>query len=361
MRATTRFLSATIVPLLLLAAAAAPVRGQQQAQQPQLAQVEPIDPSRPFPAHTFPNLNPGAGVESVNLGDSIGKKPVVLFYWIAGHPRADEVFQELQQIAADAGGDKLALFGVVFPRTEGDKPVIGRRLTELGIKVPVLEDEGFRIGQQLRVQSVPNVTILDREGLLRLTNGASLAQVVGYKQTVGSAVEKVAAEGTVGNYGYLARYYPAKEMVGKRCPDFKAPLLENSVEQRWSSLHEDGKLNVLIFWSVDCPHCRKSLPEINAWLKANPDGINVVSAASVPNDTVATKTKEYCDVQAFVFPTLVDRDLAISQLFNVTTTPTIVIVGPDGVIDSVMTSSTQDFGRKMEEIKARLLKSESAS
>ena len=323
---------------------------------PQMASVPSVDADAPFPAHAFSNLNRQAGgPERIDLGEAIGKKPIVLFYWIAGHPRADAIFQELQTFLKSPDADGLALYGVAFQRSESEAAVINRRLGELKIDIPVLDDEGFRLGQQLKVQSVPNISIIDRAGLLRLTNGASLIQVVGYNETVESAIVKVARTGNLVAHGYLPRYYPAKELIGKECPDFKAPLLTNSVEQRWSSLLNKDKLNVLIFWSVDCPHCRKSLPEINTWLKSNPQGVNMISAATVTNDSIKTRTKQYCELNGFVFPTLVDKNSKISELFQVTSTPTIVLIGPNGVIDSVMTSGTQDFGRKVEESKKRLL------
>ena len=310
---------------------------------PEMATVPPVDVEKPFPAHAFSNLNrQSGGPERIDLGEAIGEKPIVFFYWIAGHPRADSMLQELQAWGETPEAEGLALYAVAFQRSEQEAAVIDRRLGELKVEIPVLDDEGFRLGQQLKIQSVPNVSIIDRAGLLRMTNGASLIQVVGYNETVKSAIVKVAKTGNLVAYGYLPAYFPAKELVGQACPDFKAPLLTNSVEQRWSSLLNKDKLNVLIFWSVDCPHCRKTLPEINTWLKSNPQGVNVISAANVTNESIKTRTKQYCDLNGFIFPTLVDKDQKISKLFQITSTPTIVIIGPNGVIDSVMTSGTQN-------------------
>jgi peroxiredoxin len=343
--------------LVVLAIALLPWAPWVQAQDAaQTAAVPTVDLDKPFPAHTFSILNRQAdGPERIDLAEAIGTRPVVLFYWIAGHPRADAIFQELQAFAKSPEANGLALYGVAFQRSESDTAVIKRRLGELKIDIPVLDDEGFRLGQQLNVQSVPNISIIDKAGLLRMTNGASLVQVLGYNETVKSAIVKVARTGNLVAHGYLPRYYPVKELIGKACPDFKAPLLTTSVEQRWSSLLDQDKLNVLIFWSVDCPHCRKTLPEINAWLKSNPQGVNVVSAATVSNDSIRSRTRQYCELNQFVFPTLVDKDSRISQLFQITSTPTIVLIGPNGVIDSVITSGTQDFGRKVEDSKRRLL------
>jgi peroxiredoxin len=323
---------------------------------PRGAQVEPVAFDRVFPAATLKVINPqGEDAAAVDLATVIGTKPVVFYYWIAGHPRADAMFQQLQAIVEEEGSDKVALFGLAFPQPGRDAATFRKRAGELGIHVPVLEDDEFRIGQQLRVQAVPNLTILDGQGKLRLTNGASLSQVIGYKIDVEGAVRKVAQSGTLTTFGFLARYFPVKELIGKPCPDFTAPLLSNNVEQQWSSMINGEKLNVLIFWSVDCPHCRESLPEINRWIKANPDGVNVISAAGVLDTATMTKTKEYCDQNAFVFPTLVDQDLQISTLYHVTSTPTILIIRPDGVVDSVMTSALGDFGKTIEASKRKLL------
>ena len=55
---------------------------------------------------------------------------------------------------------------------------------------------------------------------------------------------------------------------------------------------KEDHVNVLIFWSVNCQHCRRELPLINAWLKQNQDGLNVISAAGVPDAVTKTRTDE---------------------------------------------------------------------
>ena len=179
--------------------------------------------------------------------------------------------------------------------------------------------------------------------------------MIGYEQTVRSAIERAVRLGEVGSYGYLERYYPVNELVGKVCPDFKAPLLSNSVEQRLSGMIKKDHVNVLIFWSVNCQHCRRELPMINAWLRQNQDGLNVITAAGVADDVTKTRTKEFCDINKFVFPTLVDHDLKISNLYQVTSTPTILFISPDGVVDSVVLSTNDDFGAIATQKKKELL------
>jgi peroxiredoxin len=319
------------------------------------ADFEKIDAVRlgePFPGGTFDNVNPMVEQRKFDLSDSLGKKPVLLMYWIPGNPRADEMFQGIQELVTETG-DKVALYGLFIERPGRGVDAAVKSIVELGITVPVLNDLGFRLGQQLRVQSVPNLTIIDSGGVLRLTNGASLQQVLEYKMDLSAAIRRVGDKGTLATYGYLPRYYPAQELIGQRCPDFEAPLLSNSVEQRWSRLIDDTKVNVLIFWSVDCPHCQKTLPELSEWLKENSDGLNVFSAARVTNEATKVKTKEFCDLYGLSFPTLVDQDLEIAELYQVIATPTTIIIKPDGTIEAVLV--TDDIPRVLAEKKRKLL------
>ena len=47
----------------------------------------------------------------------------------------------------------------------------------------------------------------------------------------------------------------------------------------------------------------------------------------------------------------------VGNLYKVTTTPTIVIMGPDGVVDSSIISGYSDFGITIENKKRKLLRS----
>ncbi|MCP3981674.1 MAG: redoxin domain-containing protein [bacterium] len=317
--------------------------------------VEPLEFGGPFPSMKMTNLNPGSATELVDLDEHLGKRPVLFVYWIPGNPRAEEFLQQVIDVVDSVGSDKLATFGLVFPNGEGALQAAQDRSKALDLKIPVLNDVGFQLGQKLLVRSVPFVAIVDGEGKLQLANGSSLVQEIEYKLNLDGAIRRVATTGKIGNHGYLPRWYPVQELVGQRCPDFTAPQVDTMVERRWHSVLDQDKLNVLIFWSVDCPHCRESLPEINAWLKANPDGINVYSSAHVDNASAKSRTKEFCEVNEFVFPTLVDQQHRIMGLYQITSTPTILFIKPDGVIDSVMLSGIADFGSMVERKKRELL------
>jgi hypothetical protein len=84
--------------------------------------------------------------------------------------------------------------------------------------------------------------------------------------------------------------------------------------------------------------------------------MNVITAARVTDDATQKRTAEYCRLSGFVFPTLVDKDLEIAGRYNVISTPTVVIIRPDGVIDSALTSGEIDIGLALQARKQQLLK-----
>lgn len=318
--------------------------------------VAPAEFGEPFPPATLENLNEGVGgTAEIALGRIIGKKPILLYFWIPGNKRSEEVFQQVQEVADEFGPSKLVLYGVTR-RPDLTREQIVERIRELKIHVPVLHDTEFVIGQRLGVRTVPSISILDGEGKLRLANGGSLRQTLEYKMDMEAAIRRVANTGRLGTYGSMPKWYPVTELVGQECPDFEAPLLSDGQVRRWSGLIESDSVNVIAFWSVDCPHCRETLPELNQWLKKNADGINFVTAAKIENEAVRIKTLEFCKSNELAFPTFVDEGRKIAEPFQVISTPTFVIVRPDGVVDSVILSGLGDLGKTLEAKKKELLK-----
>jgi len=330
---------------------------------PTLAPVKPAEFGAPFPASKFTNLNASSGQPaSVDLATVLGKKPVVFVYWMAGNARSEKILIEAQKLVESLGPakDKVALIAVASPQYGStDTAPIKQRAQAIGLQVPSLYDEGFRILQELDVHTVPDIAIVDGQGALRLTNGGSLKQVLEYKMDVGAAIRRVATTGQLGTYGPLPTYYPVTEMIGQKYVDFTAPSITDGVSRSFSSLFASDKINVIVFWSVDCPHCKAAMPKLNDWFKTHPDGVNIVTAARVTDDATKTRTEEYCRLSGFTFQTLADKDLQIGSLYQVISTPTLVVIRPDGTIDSVLLSGETDLGQALELRKREILSKKS--
>jgi hypothetical protein len=153
---------------------------------------------------------------TVDLAAYLGKKPIVFFYWMAGNQRSEKILQDTQAVVDKAGADKVAFLSVAsaaFGST--DVGPVKERIVALKLKTPVLNDEGFRVLQELNVHAVPNIAIVDADGKLRMSNGGSLTQSLEYKLDVEGAIRRLASTGRIGTYGALSTYYPVTELVGK--------------------------------------------------------------------------------------------------------------------------------------------------
>ena len=106
------------------------------AQQRQLDKAEVAEFGKPFPASSYLNLNTAAGPNLMDLSAVLGKKPVILYYWIAGNKRAETTFQELQSLVDELGRDKIALYGVAFQQPGREKDLILARIKKAGLNVP---------------------------------------------------------------------------------------------------------------------------------------------------------------------------------------------------------------------------------
>lgn len=311
-----------------------------------LVEVSAVAPGDKLPAWTFDNLNGAAGPAKVDLAAVLGKQPIVFVYWLAGHARSEEILQEVAAAVAAKGKGKVAVYGVANPPAGStDLNPIRESVAAMKLGVPVLRDEGFRLLQELRVASVPFIAIVDKSGVLRLTNGGSLKQVLEYKMTLGDAIARVAEQGQLGTYGELPRYEPITEFVGKKPPQFDLPAIDDGVPRSSASLIASNKVTVFVFWSVDCPHCVKFMPRLNDWYKAHRDAFNLVGVCRIMNDTMKTKTQEFCRLNDLEFTNLADKNFEVAQRYMVTGTPTILLVRPDGVVDSVMPSGEADIER----------------
>lgn len=129
---------------------------------------------------------------------------------------------------------------------------------------------------------------------------------------------------------------PAPPGPGDAAPPLRVSAFRGDLP---ASLAGNGK-HLLFFWATWCVPCKAALPELMAYSKAT--GVPVI-AITDEKETVLTSFFEQFEG---AFPPIVamDRSRATFLSYGVSGTPTFVLVGDDGIVDSASTGYNRKKG-----------------
>jgi len=91
-----------------------------------------------------------------------------------------------------------------------------------------------------------------------------------------------------------------------------------------------GRVVVVDFWASWCPPCRASVPALEAFATDHPE-ISVVGVNAEPDRSAGFVGRAHEELGA-TYPTVHDADGTLSRSYSVTALPTLLVVGPDGVV-----------------------------
>ena len=351
-------------PQALLMAIALPLpAGPASAAEP-AAPIAPILPGAvaSFPAQVKvvgPTATGGTAPELVpfDLAAAMKGKPTVILYWAAEHEFATEVTKDLG--AWIKGQPGLSLVSVVPPQARSTPAEVREKATRLGLTGPIVwDDEALTLANMLRVRTVPHIAFVDATGRLQLSGAMSLRHEVQPATTpptpattLAAYLERAARGGPAPTVAQLGLYRPVTEMIGRPFVDFTLNRVSENTSLRFSDQIAEGKLTLLVFWSVDCSHCKVELPILNDFYQRHQDKLNIVGVIR-PGDTgLYQRTTDFVRLSNIRFPTVVDQGGKVWKDYKVQSTPTTLVVQPKGTIDTVLLGSDvnldQELGPRM--------------
>jgi peroxiredoxin len=116
--------------------------------------------------------------------------------------------------------------------------------------------------------------------------------------------------------------------VGSPAPDFTLSDLEGEPHSL-DSLLSHGRPLLLVFFDAGCGPCQVLMPEIAMWQRAHVHRLTVAVVAAGEEESIRAKTQEHA-----LRLVLVQHQREISDPYHASGTPTAVVIGVDGRIQS---------------------------
>jgi peroxiredoxin len=295
-----------------------------------------------FPAMDVAVLEPGNDFATMlNLGPLLGKKTVVFAYFVMGHSVSEQIVEEVSNFTKTEFGDEVAFFPVTRLGSRFGIPELARRSELLGFTRPVIIDDNRLIQDTVGAGTVPHITLIDSEGYVSFRGASSLKQMILSGVDVANSIRISAGGEQPPSVFKLAQHHPIKDLIGQRYKDFVLREYETGTPVKLSDKIEAGRLTAILYWSPRDRYSRSSMPGfVAAHRTFSGDLLNIIS---VLRDGTKEEVSAFAKERQILFPILSDPEKIFSSLYRAVSTPTLVIIKPDGIIDSVYTSGKVNF------------------
>jgi len=122
---------------------------------------------------------------------------------------------------------------------------------------------------------------------------------------------------------------PRVSDVFKEGEKFRFDKMKDLNGLKYDFKKDTGKVVVFNFWFINCPPCKKEIPELNELVEKYKENKNVTFIAIALDDAYALKT--FLKLSPFNYSVIPDGRF-YSEKYGVKSYPTHVIVGKDGLI-----------------------------
>lgn len=115
--------------------------------------------------------------------------------------------------------------------------------------------------------------------------------------------------------------------VGEEATDFTVTRLDGT-EFKLSDYRGEKMVN-LVFWATWCPVCQAEIPDLKAFHEAHGDEVELLALAI---NASKRPIPGYVEKHDLTYPVAFDASRNITKNYNVTGTPTQILIDKDGVI-----------------------------
>jgi thiol-disulfide isomerase/thioredoxin len=109
---------------------------------------------------------------------------------------------------------------------------------------------------------------------------------------------------------------------------------------------------LLVFWSIRCPHCRTTIPPLDAYAQKHNQRLQVLSFVQSDSQLVKDMLKTFVKDKQIKLAILDDPKGQVSNDYYILKVPTLLLVDTQGIVRGVSTGGGEKVGEDVE----RLLK-----
>ena len=184
----------------------------------------------------------------------------------------------------------------------------------MGLRSPVVLDQGFTVGPAFGANGTPMAVLVDAEGKIAsdLVGGAPAVLALAGAQPGG------------GNGLAPAPTAPVVPKIGDPAPPVKLPDLSGKTVEL---ARFRGNKTLVLFWNPGCGLCSRMLEDLKAWEANPPQGAPKLLV-------VSTGTVEANQAMGLRSPVVLDQGFQTGTAFDASGTPSAVLVDEQGKVAS---------------------------
>ncbi len=247
----------------------------------------------------------------VTLSDFRGRAVVILDFGRFTCKPCRSTAQELQKLHEAYKDAGLRVFQVNLDGPEAEE-VVPKAREELGVTFPVLPDADGRVADLYKVEVIPFLVVIDRDGIVRhLQTGI--------------------ADDTPAKLVEVYEQYKPLVAEGMEAPDF---MLEDSTGQAHRLTdYRDKAVVVLDFGRFSCIPCRNTAQALQA-LSEDGERASTLRIFQVNLDgpEAATVVPKALTELGVTFPVLLDSEYRVADAYGVEVIPFVVVIDPGGTV-----------------------------
>jgi peroxiredoxin len=279
----------------------------------------------------------------------VGKKTVVLLFWMLRDERSLEALEAMHEIAA--GNDGIEFMAVFSGKGRGELGEAAELMENVTPGRSLHTDPDRRATAAFGVQEMPALVLIDEKGILRASGIADVHRKLPYfwDNSFGDLL-KMAVSGEEIPYPEDQLYGNQRtpmDLEGRSAPDF---TLTDGRGNRYSLEDYRGRNVVLVFWTFYCPYSRKQVALLGDYYRERKGDIEVLSIVSRPQPEHRMQFERFIRDSNIPFPILFnDESGSVSRDYFVSAIPVWMVIDRSGRVKAPNIGYSDETGAIVDE------------